>query len=186
MSEHTARRWAPVLALAAALSTAACSNDVPSETPGVEVPGGNAMADERVSEDVKVTDVELPYPPDGVWEAGADVELQMAISNTGPTEARLVGVTGEGFTDVRDADGTTGVDLTIPAGETVLLGDDGVARLTLVGLTQSLRSAQAVPVTLEFADAGTVDVEATVSPEEPDPGDETGVPEPGGVTTSGG
>lgn len=165
------RTWIAAAALATALASSGCGADAPSQTPGPEVPGGNAAPDTRVNSDVKVTAITLPYPTDGVYQTGADVELYMAISNTGTTDAVLSDVRSDAFDDVQiSATADEGADgLTIPANEAVYVGSQGGPTITLLGLHESLRSSQSVPITLEFDQAGEVDVQAPVAAEGQDP-----------------
>jgi copper(I)-binding protein len=51
----------------------------------------------------------------------------------------------------------------VPAEDDVYVGAEGAPSITLVGLQESLRSSQSIPVTLEFARAGNVTVDAVVA-----------------------
>ena len=162
--------------LAAGLSLTACGGaedeDNPLAVPGEEVEGGNPGVDESVTEDIKVTALVLDYPDDGVWEEGEDVPLYAAITNTGTTSDRLIDVVGEGFEDAELAalDGTDGT-IEIPENDNVYLEPEGPPTVTLVDLQTSLRSSQAIPVTLVFEEAGEVAFEATVASSPPGQGD---------------
>ncbi|WP_448614350.1 hypothetical protein [Modestobacter sp. URMC 112] len=47
--------------------------------------------------DLTIRDAQLEFPDEGVYEAGSDASLLVAISNTGQEEDTLVGISGEGF-----------------------------------------------------------------------------------------
>jgi copper(I)-binding protein len=97
----------------------------------------------------------------------------MTIANSGTAADRLTGgstpVAGE--VQVHTVDMTDGVmrmrqledGLEIPAGGSVTLRP-GSFHIMLMQLTQPLRQGEAVPVTLTFENAGTVEVELTVQP----------------------
>jgi copper(I)-binding protein len=158
-------------ALAAAVSLAVlggalgCSEPTPTETPGAEVTGGAIGPDESVSPDVKVLQVQLEFPVDGVYEVGEDAGLHLAVSNTGPDPDTLVDVSGPDFTGVRTAraDGGTTQAIEVPADATVYIGAQDGPSVVLVGLTRELRSSVSIPVTFTFARAGTVTVDAMVA-----------------------
>ena len=161
----TVRRGSPLgsclVAIAIALAVAGCGHGDPK--PGPEVAGGNAGVDERVSEDLKVLDVELEYPSDGLYEKGDDASLYVALSNSSRSADALVEVSGPDFTDVRVAGGSGALPIDVPAEDTVYIGAEGEPALTLVGLQRALRSSESVPVTFRFRSAGSVTVQAVVA-----------------------
>ena len=157
------------------LFLAACGADDPK--PGPEVAGGNAGVDETVGTDLKVLDVEIEYPADGRYEAGDDASLYLAISNTASSPDTLVDVTGPGFADVRDGEGSD-VSIPVPGNDTVFVGAEDEPALTLVDLARPLRSSESVPVTLVFDRAGTVTVHAVVVAEGQRPLSDVDFPDP--------
>ncbi|SFF65851.1 copper chaperone PCu(A)C [Blastococcus tunisiensis] len=169
---HPVRTALTAAACAAVLPLAACSQDNPIENEGTEVIGGNAGADEAVTEDIKITALMLDYPGDGQWEEGEDVTLYAAITNTGTTADRLVDVTGEDFADAQLAalDGSDGA-IEVPENDNVYLEPEGEPSVILQDLQTSLRSSQSIPVTFVFEEAGEVTMTATVSSSPPGEGD---------------
>jgi copper(I)-binding protein len=159
MSARPAR--AAALALLLPLAACAAGEDQPLLEPGAEVDGGNAGVDERVSDDVTVADVELPYPEDGVWEEGEDAPLTLAITNSGDGPVTLTDVTGPDFTGVEVSG--DGLPLEVPEEDNLYVGADGAPTIVLQDLGESLRTSQSIPVTFTFADAGEVTVEAIVA-----------------------
>jgi copper(I)-binding protein len=159
---------------------AGCGEPAPLETPAAEVTGGAIGPDEAVSEDVKVLQVQLEYPLDGVYEIGEDASLYLAVSNTGTVADTLVAVRGPDFATVRTTGAGDGRDLaiTIPADDNVYIGAEGEPAITLVGLSRELRSSQSTPVTLTFARAGTVTVDAVVADEGQSPAQTFDFPDP--------
>jgi membrane-associated phospholipid phosphatase len=90
------RGWAAATVMAAAVLLTACGEDDDGE-----IVGGAAAPDEAVTEDLKVTTLQLAFPEDGLHEEGADVPLYAALTNTGTTAYQLVDVVGPDFTDAR-------------------------------------------------------------------------------------
>jgi copper(I)-binding protein len=157
------RRPAPWSLVVAALVLTGCTTEEPLSSPGAEVTGGRAAPDERVSEDLSVTEVLLAYPPDGVYEAGDDAALTVSVANSGDRPDTLVDVRGPDFADARDGDGGEfAVD--VPEGDNTYVTDDGQPSITLLDLDRELRSSQSIPVTFVFQRAGEVSVDAVVAP----------------------
>ena len=169
---HPLRRTLAPVAFAAMLPLAACNQDNPVANEGTEVIGGNAGADEAVTEDIKITALMLDYPADGQWEEGEDVKLYAAITNTGTTSDRLVDVTGDEFADAELAalDGSDGT-IEVPENDNVYLEPEGEPSVFLLDLQTSLRSSQSIPVTFVFEEAGEVTMTASVSSSPPGQGD---------------
>ncbi|MGY1805140.1 copper chaperone PCu(A)C [Blastococcus sp. SYSU D00922] len=165
--------------LVAALALTACNQDNPVANEGSEVEGGNAGADEAVTEDLKITALLLDYPADGQWEEGEEVRVFAAITNTGTTPYRLVDVTGEDFgdADLVGLDGSDGA-IEIPEEDNVYLQPEGPPTVVLTDLETSLRSSQSIPVTFVFDDAGEVTMEASVASAPPGQGDFTAPQDP--------
>lgn len=44
--------------------------------------------------------VRLAYPPDGVYEAGSNAQLELVIANSDQTDDRLIAISGDGFSGV--------------------------------------------------------------------------------------
>ncbi|OMQ15548.1 hypothetical protein A7K94_0208630 [Modestobacter sp. VKM Ac-2676] len=129
--------------------------------------GANAEAD-----GVALRGLQLPYPTGGQYPVGGDARLIGAIVNASQSDDTLVSVTGPDFTDVEVVDpaaepvaaGATSsaLDVTVPAGEALLLGNGDGPGITLVGLSESLGVSQYTPVTFTFEQAGDVTVEVPV------------------------
>lgn len=153
--------------------------DNPLDVPGDEVIGGNPGPDEAVTEDIKITALQLAYPDDGLWEEGAEVPLYAAIANTGVTGDRLVDVVGEDFADAEllAADGAAGA-IEVAEDDNVYLEPEGPPSVVLTGLDTTLRSSQSIPVTFVFEEAGEVTLEAPVASSPPGQGDFTAPEDP--------
>ncbi|MGY1855083.1 copper chaperone PCu(A)C [Modestobacter sp. SYSU DS0290] len=130
--------------------------------------GVNADAD-----GVVLRGLQLPYPTGGEYPAGGDARLIGAIISEAQTDDTLVSITGPDFTDVEVVDpaaeavaaGTTGgssLDVTVPAGEIVHLGNGDGPAITLLGLSEPLGVSQYIPVTFTFEEAGEVTVDVPV------------------------
>ncbi|MGY2083328.1 hypothetical protein [Blastococcus sp. SYSU DS0539] len=186
-------RTHPLAALlfAAALPLAACGGgedggdvgvddmDNPLDVPGDEVIGGNPGPDEAVTEDIKITALQLAYPEDGVWEQGEEVPLYAAIANTGVTGDRLIEVRGADFAgaELTGLEGTAGA-IEVTEDDNVYLEPEGPPSVVLTDLDMSLRSSQSIPVTFVFEQAGEVTLEAPVASSPPGQGDFTAPEDP--------
>ena len=149
------------------LALCACTAQDPVEVPGPEVSGGAIGPDEAVTRDLSVLQVQIEYPLDGVYEEGEDARLFLGIANSGVRADTLVGVEGP-FADAVDGNGGE-FAVPVPADDNVYVGADGAPSVTLTGLERPLRSSQSIPVTLTFARAGAVTVDAVVAAEGQDP-----------------
>ena len=164
--------------LAAALAgglllLAGCGGTEPDEALSddpAEVEGGAVGPDVRVNDDVGLQQVQLEYPLDGVYEAGEDARLFMAVTNTGGEPVTLTDISGPDFSGVRveTAEGQ-GLPLTVDADDNLYVGAEGPPNVTLLDLGRELRSSQSVPVTFTFAEAGEVMIDVPVSAEGQDP-----------------
>jgi len=163
------RRWLLAASCAALLGVSACGEDAPLDTPGEEVPGGAVGPDTPVDEEVKLLQVQLEYPLDGVYEVGEDARLFLGIANTGTTPATLTDVSGPDFTAAGTPDGDGDLALTVAPNDNVYVGADGMPALVLEDLQTELRSSESIPVTFTFEDGGEVTVEAMVAAEGQDP-----------------
>jgi copper(I)-binding protein len=96
----------------------------------------------------------------------------LAIANHGATADRLVAVTtpaasmAELHRETHEANGVMSMasldqGLAVPPGQTVTLAPGGT-HIMLMGLTRQLKPGDTLPLTLKFAAAGTVAVDATV------------------------
>ncbi|NYJ06091.1 copper chaperone PCu(A)C [Petropleomorpha daqingensis] len=141
--------------------------------------------------DLTLRGVQLAYPTDGSYAPGEDAELQMSIVNSGTEDDALVGIKGTGFSEVRvtgSASGTVSaspsgsaaatttsapaqattsggaraLDITIPAGSGVYLGENAPT-VTLVSLGQELAPAQTMDLTFTFEKAGDVTIAVPVA-----------------------
>ena len=157
---HRSRRRAAVgsLLVTASVALSGCGGDdqpVRVGGPGVEASVG----------DMALRNIRLDNPPAGIYEIGSAALLGVAMVNEGGEDEQLVGVSGPDFTgavvDENPASSNPGV--TIPAGETVFTdGPDGPV-LVLVGIDETLRSSESLPVTLTFERSGEVTVDVPVS-----------------------
>ncbi|TWH75620.1 copper chaperone PCu(A)C [Modestobacter roseus] len=171
MNRRAPRAAALGALLLSPVALSACSAGQVSQTANSEQQlGVNADA-----EGVVLRGLQLPYPTGGEYPAGSDARLIGAIVNETQTDDTLVSVTGPDFTDVEvvdpaaepAADGSTGgtgssLDLTVPAGEALLLGGGDGPAVTLVGLSSSVGVSQYVPVTFTFEEAGEVTLDVPV------------------------
>ncbi|WP_138760219.1 copper chaperone PCu(A)C [Modestobacter altitudinis] len=162
------RRWLLAVTAVAVTGVAGCGEDAPLNTPPDEVRGGAIGPDAPVSEDVKLLQVQLEYPLDGVYEVGEDARLFLGIANTGTTAATLTDVSGPDFTDGASADGGD-VDVTVAPNDNVYVGAEGMPVIVLEDLDTELRSSESIPVTFTFEEAGEVTVDAVVAAERQDP-----------------
>lgn len=154
----------PLSALAAGLALCGATALVACGSTAEEIELGAVGVEAEVGE-LALRDVELDNPPDGVYEIGTAARLNLAVVNRGGEDDELVEVSGPAFDAVviDDAEPDTQLTITIPAGETVYTGSSGDADLILVGLDESLLTAETVSVTLTFREAGAVTVDAVVS-----------------------
>lgn len=177
------RLW---LATAAAvpLALAGCSNgdELPTQEDEPTVQGGAVGPNEEVNEDVEVIGVHLEFPVDGLYEVGEDASMFFAITNTGSTPVTLVDVTGDDFADAVSSGGeATGADelaIEVPPNANVYVGAEGSPSVTLLELTESLRSSQSIPVTLVFEDAREITVDAMVAAPGDEPSETYSFPDP--------
>jgi len=168
-STRSGRHWLFVASCTALLGVSACGSDAPTQTPGEEVQGGAVGPDAPVNEDVKLLQVQLEYPLDGVYEVGEDARLYFGIANTGTTAATLTDVSGSDFTDASTPGGGEDLSLTVQPNDNVYVGAEGMPVIVLKDLQTELHSSQSIPVTFTFADAGEVTIEAMVAAEGQDP-----------------
>ncbi len=143
-------------------------------------------------EDISVHAVQLVHPPRGVYEVGDQVEVTMAIVNSGRVDDRLIDVAGAELgaatvsatlatadappdtTPPAPADSMAlsaqpsaveaiAVDVLVPARGAVFVGSS-VPTVVLTGLTRRIDAAQSVELTLTFARAGQTTVLAVMGP----------------------
>ena len=164
---NPSRRLAIAL-FGAALTLSACGEDEdnPMQDGELEVQGGAVGPDVVVNDDVKLLQVQLEYPLDGVYEEGEDARVFFAVSNTGTDAATITDISGPDFSAVEIAtrDGE-GLPLQVEANDNLYVGAEGPPNVTLLDLDQSLRSSESIPVTFTFAEAGEVTVDVMVSAE---------------------
>ena len=132
--------------------------------------GGTAVAG-----DLTIREARLAYPTNGVYAAGSNPRLIVAISNSGLQDDTLVDITGEGFASAQLVGGAatsttagaptpgaaTGLDVPIPAESNVFIGGDGPT-VALTDLAEELTTGQALEVTMSFERAGEVAVTVLV------------------------
>ncbi|MEU2348521.1 copper chaperone PCu(A)C [Modestobacter sp. NPDC049651] len=180
------RACAAAIALTTTLCLAGCGEGNLSGRGEGEMAGGAIGPDESASEQVELLQVQLEYPLDGSYAVGDDARLFLGISNIGEQADRLLGISGDAFTDVAvdgaDADGAALLD--VPAGDVVHVGAEGGPAITLLDLQRPLRSSQSIPVTFAFRDAGEVTVDAMVAAEGQRPSPTYDFPRPTGEPSS--
>ncbi len=145
-------------------------------------------------EDISVHAVQLVHPPGGVYEVGDQVEVTMAIVNSGRVDDRLIDVAGAelGAATVSAtlATADTPPDTTSPApaptdstassaqpsavaatavdvlvpARGAVLVGSSAPTVVLTGLTRRIDAAQSVELTLTFARAGQTTVLAVMGP----------------------
>lgn len=158
--------------------TTACAQDRPLADEGAEVPGGAVGPDLPVTEDLKLLQVQLEYPLDGVYDEGEDARLFLAIANTSTVPAELVDVRGPDFGDAAlVASGAEGT-IPVPENDNVYVGAENSPAIVLEDLQRSLRSSQSIPVTFVFEDAGEVTVDVPVAAEGQNPTPSFDFPDP--------
>ena len=164
--------------LAASLVLAACAQDQPMADEGSEVPGGAVGPDLAVTEDLKLLQVQLEFPLDGVYDAGEDARLFLAISNTANVPGALADVRGPDFGNAALlADGAEGT-IPVPENDNVYVGAEGAPSILLENLQRSLHSSQSIPVTFVFEDAREVTVDVPVAAEGQNPTPPFDFPDP--------
>ncbi len=172
MTLSPTRRTLTAAFAGAALLLAGCGDDgleedAAAQDPDAEAVGGAVGPDTRVNDDVSLLQVQLEYPLDGVYEAGEDARLFMAVSNTGGDPVELTDISGPDFGGVRvTTEEGTGLPLTVDPQDNLYVGAEGPLEVTLLDLGRELRSSESIPVTFTFADAGEATVDVRVSAEE--------------------
>jgi copper(I)-binding protein len=123
--------------------------------------------------DLELRALGLPYPTGGVYPSGSNARLIAAIASTSGTDDTLTSITGDAFKSVQVVDpgssaaaGTPSggsLDITVPAGQTIFIGNGSGPSVTLVGLSGDLGVGQYVDVTFTFQQAGSVTVPVPVA-----------------------
>ena len=123
--------------------------------------------------DLELRALGLPYPTGGVYPSGSNARLLAAIASTSATDDTLTSITGDAFDSVEVVDPTatapagtpTGnsLNITVPAGQTLFIGNGTGPSVTLVGLSGELGVGQYVDVTFTFQQAGPVTVPVPVA-----------------------
>jgi copper(I)-binding protein len=164
----SARSLLVATATGALLALTGCggAEEAPLSDAHAEVEGRAVGPDVRLNDDVGLQQVQLEYPLDGVYEAGEDARLFMAVTNTGGDPVTLTDISEPDFGDVRveTAQGL-GLPLTVDAEDDLYVGAEGSPNVTLLDLGRELRSSQSIPVTFTFAEAGEVTIDVPVSAE---------------------
>jgi copper(I)-binding protein len=116
--------------------------------------------------------LQLAYPTGGVYAAGTDARLIGTVASSATVDDTLVGIEGDGFTDVDVVDpaapaagaGAPGGQLSVdvPAGGALTMGTGQGPSVTLVGLSEELTVGQYLDVTFTFEEAGAVTVAVPV------------------------
>jgi copper(I)-binding protein len=152
------------------VALAACSAGQVAQTASQQQNLGNS-ADVG---DLHLRALELPYPTGGVYPRGSDARLLGAVASSAATDDTLVSIEGDAFDSVEVVDpgaaagaaagaGSNSLDLTVPAGGTLFIGNGNGPSVTLVGLTDDLGVGQYVDVTFSFEQAGKVTVSVPVA-----------------------
>lgn len=142
---------------AAALSLAACNPSEPAKAPAAETPTETAA--------VTATDAWCRPSPNGAKAGGCYVTLTAATDDrlTGGSTPRAGSLqvhemkTENGMMKMAELTG----GLPLPAGQAVALAPGG-NHLMLIGLTAPLVDGETVPLTLQFASAPAITVQAQV------------------------
>ncbi len=118
--------------------------------------------------DIILRQVQLAFPRTASYDAGDDAEVTMAVINTGNEPDTLVSVEGEGFgsAEISGESSPPGADsgeIELAPGETVFVGPDQDASVTLTDLTDPLTVAQDLTLVLTFENAGEVTVRTTIA-----------------------
>ncbi|RBY90202.1 hypothetical protein DQ244_12085 [Blastococcus sp. TBT05-19] len=159
MSTTRTSSWRlPAVAVATVLGITGCAD----ETPDTDARGA-VGPDEAVTEELKVLQVQLAYPLDGVYDIGEDAPLYLGIANTGGQEDDLLDVRGPDFVDAALTVDGEPAPIRVPENDNVYVGAEGAPSIVLEDLQTSLRSSQSIPVTLVFEEAGEVTVDAMVA-----------------------
>ncbi|MGY1634157.1 hypothetical protein ACI784_20830 [Geodermatophilus sp. SYSU D01186] len=159
-SSVSARLGAAAAAVALTLTVTGCGD----ETPDVD-DSGAVGPDEAVEEDIKLLQVQLEYPLDGVYDEGEDARLFVGIANDGGTEDDLLDVRGPDFTDAAITVDGEPAPIRVPPNDNVYVGAEGAPSIVLEDLQTSLRSSESIPVTFVFEEAGEVTLQAVVAAE---------------------
>ena len=148
----------------------ACSAGQVSQTATQEQNLGNSADVGALS----LRGLQLPYPTGGLYPAGGDARLVGTVASTADADDTLVAVEGDAFDSAEIVDpnapsaaaaGTTGtgsLDLTVPGGGALFLGNGAGPAVTLVGLSEELTVGEYVDVTFTFEQAGEVTVPVPV------------------------
>jgi copper(I)-binding protein len=124
--------------------------------------GGTAEAGDLI-----IREARLAYPTNGVYPAGSNPRLIVAISNSGTQADTLQDITGEGFASAELVGGAAapaaagGLDVPVPAESNVFIGGDGPT-VQLTDLAEELTTGEALEVTMSFERAGDVAVRVLV------------------------
>ena len=150
------------------VALSACSAGQVTQTNTQEQNAGNAGD----AGPLNLRALELPYPTGGSYPSGTDARLLGAVVSTAAVDDKLVGITGDAFSDVEVVDPTAtapaagaapaGISLTVPANGTLFLGSGQGPTVTLVGLADQVGVGQYVDVTFTFQNAGDVTVPVPV------------------------
>ena len=149
------------------VALSACSAGQVSQTADQQRDKVGAMAEVG---DIKLRAVDFAYPRGGIYDAGDDVDLTMAIVNGGQEDDTLVDISGEGFGDVEIDDGSSSSssgsgsssEIEIPAGGGVYVDGEDLS-ITLTDLDESLTTGQSLELTFTFENAGEVTIPVTVA-----------------------
>jgi copper(I)-binding protein len=121
--------------------------------------GGGAYAN---AGDISISNAFVLGAPTGsAVPASSSAGLFLSLSNTGASDDKLVKITAPGWASSVDVTGGT---VSIPANSPVNLTGPQPS-LVLTNLTKPLAGGEAIPVTLEFQQAGSVTLEVPVEPQ---------------------
>lgn len=153
------------VALFSPIALSACSAGQVTQTGTQQRDRVGAMAEVG---DITLRQVNLAFPRSASYEAGDDAELTMALVNTGDEADTLISVEGEGFGDAEISDGSSSTgsgsgEIELAPDETVFVGPDEDASVTLTDLTDPLTVAQSLTLVLTFENAGEVTVRTTIA-----------------------
>lgn len=156
----TSRRWIVAAAFLAAPVLAGCSAGFSADTNLPYAPNEAAVLIQDGSygaRGVKIPQAFVLGPDSGAQLAvGASAPLYLHLVNTAEAPDTLQAVTAEGLGTVKLT-----APIALPANEAVNTGKPA-PQIMIEGLSKALRGGESVPVSLQFANAGTVSVKVPV------------------------
>ncbi len=108
--------------------------------------------------DLRIRDLYAAAPPVDSYAVGADIPIYLSVANIGTTDDALLSASSQlGTVEL----GGAGV-FQIKTGELTSFKPGG-SYLLLRGIKRDLRASSSIPLTLTFAQAGSIDVQAPIA-----------------------